>query len=223
MAAAAGVSRWGALPARAADVGSLSSSSTPPPAQVAVVAYVPRKHKEGARAPPGPDGRTQKQRMLAGAGARAALPCALPCIVCVCSWLTPYTHSTLNPSQTPCLTAGESYDPFDPELVDTRIAARRRAGRGRGGRRRCCSVPHRRRPAARQAWRSVSRSAPACPSQTAARPAGDPAGADQPALLLPGCLMRREPALLWWCRLLRQLNHELDYADTEASPPATPL
>lgn len=34
--------------------------------QVSVVAYVPRGHVEGARAPPGPDGRTQKQRMLAG-------------------------------------------------------------------------------------------------------------------------------------------------------------
>lgn len=36
------------------------------PVQLAVVAYVPRRHKEGARAPPGPDGRTEKQRMLAG-------------------------------------------------------------------------------------------------------------------------------------------------------------
>ena len=34
--------------------------------QVGIVAYVPRGHVEGARAPPGPDGRTQKQRMLAG-------------------------------------------------------------------------------------------------------------------------------------------------------------
>ncbi|KAL4426140.1 hypothetical protein ABPG77_007422 [Micractinium sp. CCAP 211/92] len=53
--------------------------------KVSVVAYVPRGHVEGARAKPGLDGRTQKQRM----------------------------------------TAGESYNPADPELVDARIAARR--------------------------------------------------------------------------------------------------
>lgn len=41
-----------------------------PLVQAAVVAYVPRGHREGARAPAGPDGRTQKQRMLAG-----RLPC----------------------------------------------------------------------------------------------------------------------------------------------------
>ncbi|KAL4421498.1 hypothetical protein ABPG75_010789 [Micractinium tetrahymenae] len=34
--------------------------------KLSVVAYVPRGHVEGSRAPPGPDGRTQKHRMLAG-------------------------------------------------------------------------------------------------------------------------------------------------------------
>lgn len=46
-------------------------TSTPPlNLQNVVVAYVPRGHKEGARAPPGPDGKAQDagRRDLAGAG-----------------------------------------------------------------------------------------------------------------------------------------------------------